>query len=160
MDFAGNVLTLIVPSDNPANIETPADLARPSIKVVAAGDEVPITMYAEQVIANLATDPGYPAGFATAYAANVVSKEENVKAVVAKIELGEGDAAIVYATDATAAQGVRTIEIPAAANVPATYAGVVVAASTHPDEAHAFLDWLAGPDGLATLKGFGFLPPS
>lgn len=160
VDFAGNLLTVIVPSDNPARIETPADLARPGVKVVAAGDEVPITRYAERVIANLATEYGYPAGFATSYAANVVSKEENVKTVVAKIELGEGDAAIVYATDATAAQGVGTVDIPAAANVPATYAGVVVAASTHANEAHAFLDWLTGPDGRATLREFGFLPPS
>jgi molybdate transport system substrate-binding protein len=160
VDFAGNLLTIIVPSDNPAGIEAPADLGRPGVKVVAAGDEVPVTRYAELVVTNLAADPGYPTGFAASYAANVVSKEENVKAVVAKIELGEGDAAIVYATDATAAEGVATIEIPAAANIPAMYAGVVVAASSHVAEAHAFLDWLAGPHGRSTLGTFGFLPPS
>ncbi len=160
VDFAGNLLTVIVPWDNPAHIETPADLALPGVKIIAAGDEVPITAYAQEAIVNLATDPGYPAGFAASYTANVVSKEENVKAVVAKIELGEGDAAIVYATDATAAQGVTTIEIPTTANVPATYAGIVVAASSNASEAHAFLDWLTGPNGRTILGEFGFLPPS
>ena len=81
-----------MPTDNPAGIKTPADLARPGVKVIAAGDEVPITKYATQLVANLAKEPGYPADFAAAYAANIVSKEDNVKAVVAKIELGEGDA--------------------------------------------------------------------
>ena len=96
------------------------------MKIIAAGDEVPITKYATQVVDNLAREPGYPADFAAAYAANVVSREDNVKAVVAKIELGEGDAAIVYVTDAKASTKVATVDIPAGANVPATYAGVVV----------------------------------
>lgn len=160
VDFAGNLLTVIVPADNPARIITPADLARTGVKVVGAGDAVPITKYAQEAVANMGGLPGYPTAFADAYAANVVSKEENVKAVVAKIELGEGDAAIVYVTDARVAANVTTIEIPDTANVPATYAGVVLKASTHSSAARAFLDWLAGPNGAAILATFGFLPPS
>ena len=68
-------------------------------------------------MAKLAAQPGYPAGFVAAYDANVVSKEDNVKAVVAKIELGEGDAAIVYVTDAKASTKVRISQDPAAANI-------------------------------------------
>jgi molybdate transport system substrate-binding protein len=160
VSFAGNVLTVIVPTANPAAITTPADLAESGVKVIAAGDDVPITKYANQVVANLATLSGYPAGFAAAYAANVASKEDNVKAVVAKIELGEGDAGIVYATDAKASTKVMSVAIPDAANVGATYAGVVVAASTHRMTAHAFLDWVAGADGQKILAGFGFGPPA
>ena len=160
VSFAGNVLTIVVPTANPAGIATPADLAKSGVKVIAAGDDVPITKYATQVVTNLAKLPGYPAGFAAAYAANVASKEDNVKAIVAKIELGEGDAGIVYATDAKASTKVTTIAIPDAANVPATYAGVVVAASTHRATAHAFLDWVAGADGQKILAGFGFGPPA
>jgi molybdate transport system substrate-binding protein len=80
--------------------------------------------------------------------------------VVAKIELGEGDAGIVYVTDAKASTKVTTIDVPASANVPATYAGVVVKASKNVAAAKAFLDWFAGPDGQAILSGLGFLPPS
>jgi len=160
IDFAGNLLTVIVPAANPAGIATPADLANAGTKVIAAGADVPITKYATQVVTELATQPGYPAGFVAGYDANVVSREDNVNAVVAKVELGEGDAAIVYVTDAKASTKVKTIEIPAAANVPATYAGLVVKASRHAAAAHAFLTWLAGPDGQKVLAGFGFLPPS
>jgi len=115
-------------------------------------------MYATQLVDGLAREPGYPAGFAAAYAANIVSKEDNVKAVVAKIELGEGDAGIVYVTDAAASTGIKTIDVPDAANVRATYAGIVVKASSHRDAAKAFLDWFAGPDGQRILSSFGFLP--
>ena len=158
--FAGNLLTVIVPMANPAGIQTPADLAKPGIKVIAAGDTVPITKYATQLVANLAKQPGYPADFAARYTANVVSKEENVAAVVAKIELGEGDAGIVYVTDAKTSTKVTTVAVPDAANVPATYGGVVVKASPNLAAAQAFLAWLAGPDGQAILASFGFLPPA
>ena len=86
---------------------------RPGVKVIAAGDEVPITKYATQLVGNLAKESGYPADFAAKYAANIASKEDNVKAVVAKIELGEGDAGIVYVTDAKASdQGRRPSTCP------------------------------------------------
>ncbi len=68
--------------------------------MIAAGDSVPITKYAKQLVANLAKEAGYPTDFVAGYTRNVVSKEDNVAAVLAKIALGEGDAAIVYATDA------------------------------------------------------------
>jgi molybdate transport system substrate-binding protein len=157
--FARNELTIVVPISNPAGIRTPADLAKPGIKVIAAGDAVPITTYANRLVANLATVSGYPADFAAAYAANGASKEDNVKAVVAKIELGEGDAGIVYVTDARASTKVTTIDVADSVNVPATYSGVVVKASAHVDAAEAFLAWFAGPDGQAIRAGFGFLPP-
>ncbi len=158
VDFARNRLTIIVPADDPAGIAGPADLARSGIKIIAAGDGVPITAYARAVVGNLATLPGYPPDFATSYASNVVSREENVKAIVAKIELGEGDAALVYVTDAMASSGVKAVEIPPEANMQATYAGVVIEASPHPVQAHAFLAWLTGPDGSAILRSFGFQP--
>ena len=160
VNFAGNELAVVVPAGNPGSIASPADLARPGVKVIAAGDAVPITGYAEQLVASLATVPGYPSGFAAAYAANIVSREDNVKAVVAKLELGEGDAGIVYRTDAVASKKVATVAIPDPANVTALYAGVVVKASTHAIAAAAFLGWLAGPDGRAILATYGFLAPS
>jgi molybdate transport system substrate-binding protein len=158
--FAGNKLTIIVPTANPAGITTPADLAKSGVKVIAAGDAVPITKYATLLVANLAKEAGYPADFVAAYTTNIASKEDNVGAVVAKIELGEGDAGIVYVTDAKTSSKVTTIDVPATANVPATYAGVVVKASANVAAAHAFLTWFAGADGQAILGTFGFLPPS
>jgi molybdate transport system substrate-binding protein len=155
--FARNRLTVVVPAGNPAGLERPVDLGRPGVKVVAAGDRVPITTYANQLVANLARQAGYPGDFAAAYGANIVSREDNVAAVISKIELGEGDAAIVYVTDAKASSRVQVIPIPDGANVQATYGGVVVRASASPAAARAFLSWLAGPGGQAVLASFGFL---
>jgi molybdate transport system substrate-binding protein len=156
--FATNALTIIVPAGNPASIASPKDLARPGVKVIGAGPEVPITKYGAQLVENLAALPGYAAGFAAAYTGNIVSREDNVKAIVAKVELGEGDAGIVYLTDARTSTKLETVDVPEAANVPATYAGVVVKTAPDPAAAQAFLDWFAGPEGEAILATFGFLP--
>ncbi len=156
--FAGNKLTVIVPTANTAGITSPKDLAKTGIKVIAAGDDVPITKYATQLVGNLAKEAGYPADFVAKYTANIASKEDNVKAVVAKVELGEGDAGIVYVTDAKASDKVTTVDVPDSANVPATYAGVVIKASPHVDAATAFQTWFDGPDGQAILAAAGFLP--
>jgi molybdate transport system substrate-binding protein len=158
--FARNELTVIVPSANPATIASPVDLAKPGVKIVAAEDSAPISKYAMQLVDNLAKQAGYPADFATAYAANVVSREDNVAAVVTKVELGEGDAGIVYVTDARASGKVKTIGVPDAANVPVTYGTVVVKASTAGSSADALLRWLTGTDGQAIFASFGFLPPT
>jgi molybdate transport system substrate-binding protein len=157
--FARNLLTVIVPTANPGTITTPADLAKTGIKVIAAGDDVPITKYANTLVANLAKQPGYPADYAARYTANIASKEDNVAAVRSKIELGEGDGAIVYVTDAKGSTKVSNIPVPDDANVPATYAGMVVKSSKQPDAAQAFLTWFAGPDGQAILASAGFLAP-
>jgi len=158
-DFATNHLVIVVPTANPAGIASPADLAKPGVRIVAAGPDVPITRYAEQVISNLAAQAGAPAGYADAVHANIVSREDNVAQVLSKIELGEGDAGIVYVSDATSATGVTAIQIPAAVNVLATYGAVEVAATTVPDGAAAFLGYLLGPEAQAILAQFGFLPP-
>ena len=154
-----NRLTIIVPTANPAGINVAGDLARPGVKIVAAADTVPITDYANELVAKLAALPGSPSGFAASYAANVVSREDDVKAVVAKIELGEGDAAIVYATDAAASDAVTTIAIPPEAEVIAQYAGAVVGRSAHLDDARAFLDWLNGTEAQEIFGSFGFRSP-
>jgi molybdate transport system substrate-binding protein len=159
VDFAGNSLALVVPSANQAGIQSPADLATDGVQVIAAGPEVPITEYVAEVIANLAALPDYPDGFAEAYAANVVSEEENVRAVLGKIELNEGDAGFVYQTDALASDDVAAIEIPEEANTNALYAGCVIADSDHLEQAEAFLAWLAGAEGQAILGEFGFVAP-
>ena len=90
--------------------------------------------------------------------ANVVSHESNVRAVLAKVSLGEADAGVVYATDAAAAKGkVRAIEIPVRWNAGTEYALGIVAASRRPAKARAFVDFaLADHQGRAILARHGF----
>jgi molybdate transport system substrate-binding protein len=148
---------MIVPGPNPAGIATPADLARPGVKVIAAGDDVPITKYANKLVSNLATLPDYGQAFADGYAANICSKEDNVGAVVSKVALGEGDAAIVYVTDANGT-GLTTIDVPGAANVLATYGGVAIKTSPAGALDAEFLNWLR-TTGSLTLVAHGFGTP-
>lgn len=155
--FAGNGLAIVVPNDDRSPVRTPADLAADGVELIAAGTEVPITVYADELIGRLGALPGYPDDFADRCAANIVSREDNVKAVIAKVELGEGDAGIVYRTDALASSKVDTVELPAGVEIVVTYAGVAIAGSPAIEEARSFLDWLVGPDGQAILASAGFV---
>lgn len=157
--FAVNTIAIVVPADNRAAISRPSDLALPDVRIIAAGQEVPLTAYADDVIANLASLEPDAVAWTAAVRGNVVSREDNAAAVLARIELGEGDAALVYTTDAAAADGILTIDVPADANVRATYAGIVPSTTVQPAAAGAFLDWVVGPQGQAVLGRLGFIEP-
>jgi molybdate transport system substrate-binding protein len=158
--FAQNRLAVVVPTDNPADLATAADLANDGVKLVLAQAAVPVGQYARQSICLMGADTAtYGESFVDRVAVNVVSEEDNVKAVLAKVQLGEADAGIVYTTDVTAdvAEDVDLIEIPSAVNVIATYpiAGVT---GGNAELARAFIDYVLGPDGQAALHAFGFEP--
>ena len=157
--FARNLPVIVVPADNRASIATPKDLAKPGTKIVLAGPEVPIGAYARQIVDKLAADASYGAAFKDATLKNVVSNEANVRAVLTKIELGEADAGVVYKTDAlVSGTKVKTIAVPDAANVIATYPIAVVKASKSADAAAAFVKFVTGAEGQAALKAAGFDP--
>jgi molybdate transport system substrate-binding protein len=151
-DFARNRLVLITPADNPAGIDGLGGLAAPGVKLVLAAEDVPVGGYAREVLSN--------AAISDAAAANVVSNEEDVKAVVQKVLLGEADAGIVYVTDLTdeTEPQLNAIEIPDDVNVIATYPIGVIAGSPNADIAQSFIDHVLG-DGQETLRAHNFLAP-
>lgn len=158
--FTQNRLAIVVPADNPAGVQTMADLAKDGLKLVLALPEVPVGQYARQSICAAGGDTAtYGEGFVEKVADNVVSEEDNVRAVLSKVQLGEADAGIVYTTDISAdvATDVQKIEIPAAVNAIARYP---IAAVKGGDAAlaRAFIDYVLGPEGQATLRQFGFEP--
>jgi molybdate transport system substrate-binding protein len=158
--FASTELAVIVPASNPAGLVDPFGLADPGVKVIAAGENVPITGYATRLLENLEAYRGAQADLIPSYERNVVSREDNVKGIVAKVELGEGDGGIVYATDALAAgDKVATLPIPPGTNVRVAYGAVIPADAPAPDAATAFLAWLLGPDAQAILVSHGFAAP-
>ncbi len=158
--FVRNRLTIIVPKTNPANIQAPADLARPGVKLVLAADGVPVGTYARQALAKMAADPAFGRDFARRALANVVSNEADVKAVVAKVQLGEADAGIVYTSDVTQAiaPDLYKVAIPDAYNVIADYPVAITKEAKRPDAAQAFIDFLLSPNGQAILALNGFTP--
>lgn len=153
-DFAQNQLVIITPPDDPAGIGSIADVAEPGVQLVLAAEGVPVGDYARQVLEN--------AGITKAAAANVVSNEQDDATVVAKIASGEADAGIVYVSDVTetVAPTVRAVAIPDDVNVIATYPIAVVEGSRGADLARAFVRYVSGQEGQATLRSFGFLPPA
>jgi molybdate transport system substrate-binding protein len=150
-DFARNELTIVVPADNPAGIESLDDLAEGGVQLVIAAEGVPAGDYAREIFAN--------AGIADAAMANVVSNAEDVRAVVTAVASGEADAGVVYVTDVTedVADEVSSVAIPDDVNVIATYPIAVVASSEEADLAQGFVDLVLG-DGQQTLAEYGFLP--
>jgi molybdate transport system substrate-binding protein len=156
--FSTNSLLVILPSSNPANIQTLQDLARPGIKLVLCDTTVPCGKYARQVLANLDKDPAFSPSFSTHVLANLVSNETDVKQAVAKVQLGEADAGIVYVSDSIAAPGLKTIQFPTSDNVIATYPIAALKGAPLPDVAASFIDYVLSSDGQAILKKWGFIP--
>jgi molybdate transport system substrate-binding protein len=151
--FARNLIVAVVPAGE-AKVRSLPDLGRPGTRVVLAGPAVPGGRYAAQALRRLDAEGGLGAGFGTRVLANVVSEETNVRAVLAKVVLGEADAGLVYATDASSARGrVRVIDLPV--EVVAEYPIGVLAGSRSPAAA-AFVDLVTGERGRAILRRHGF----
>lgn len=158
--FARNRLVVIVPRTNPGRIGSLRDLARGGLKLVLGADAVPVGRYARVALRQLGADPALGPDYASRVLRNVVSEDENVKSVVGKVQLGEADAGIVYASDVTpaAARFVRAIEIPTAANVIATYPIAVLRGAPRPEDARAFVALVRSDEGQRVLAKWKFLP--
>jgi molybdate transport system substrate-binding protein len=159
LPFAHNRLAIVTPASNPAAIESAADLGDEGILLVLAQPEVPAGRYARESVCLMATDTAtYGAGFVERVAGNVVSEEEDVRDVLAKVALGEADAGVVYVSDAVAAgDQVYVVDIPDSVNVIATYPVAILAGG---DEAlgYAFVSYLLSEEGQALLERYGFQP--
>lgn len=157
--FVKNRLVLIVPADNPANLQSLRDLANPGIKLIVAAPEVPVREYTDTMLQKLADDPGYGETYRTAVIANIVSEEDNVRQVSAKVALGEADAGIIYLSDVTPdiSELVFALPIPDKLNTIATYPIATTEDSVNPQLAQAFVDFVLSDAGQDTLVKWGFI---
>ena len=147
--FATNKLIVIVPSSNPAGIRSVYDLRRKSVKVIVGTPTVPVGAYTRQILDSL--------GITQAVMDNVVDQEPDVKGIVAKIALGEGDAGFVYKTDARpAGRKVKSILIPSWAQPPIRYEIGIVRKSSHRAAAAAFIRRVTSLRGRRLLVTAGF----
>jgi len=146
--FARNRLEIAVEKGNPKKIKSLADLQKSGLVVVLCADQVPCGKYAAQSLAM--------AGVTI----NPSSKEENAKATLSKVSIGEADASIVYVTDVKASKGTTSgVKIADKQNVIATYPMGVVKESQNATAAKAWVQYVTSKDGQKTLRKFGFLPP-
>jgi len=156
--FLTNELVVVLPPKNPANVQTLIGLSKPGLKLVLAADTVPAGKYARQVLDNMSKDPSFGSDFKTRVLANVVSNENDVKQVLAKVQLGEADAGIVYISDAVAAPELKNIGIPTKFNVIAKYPIAALTRASNTDFAGQFIDYVLSSDGQTIFKKWGFTP--
>lgn len=148
VDFATNLLEIAVPAGNPGGVTGLDDLSDDGLLVALCAEEVPCGRFAREALAGSGVEPA------------IDSNEEDVRALLTKLEAGEVDVGIVYRTDVTAAgDAVEGIAIPDEQNVTATYPIAVADEATNAEGGRAFIDFVLSDDGLSTLTEAGFGPP-
>lgn len=146
--FTTNFAEIVVAPGNPEGITGVADLVDSDLVVVQCAPEVPCGAYAARVFEN--------AGVTV----TPKSWEENVKAVVTKVTLGEADAGIVYATDVLAAgDDAEGVEVPTDINVVAEYPIAVTSEAPNAEGGEAFVEFVTGEQGQEILESYGFVAP-
>jgi len=144
VNFATNIMQIATPAGNPANVSSISDLAKSSIKVAICAAQVPCGVDAVALFAN------------ASITITPVTREPDVKSVLAKVIADEVDAGVVYVTDVlVSGDKVTGVKIPTDVNVTSTYPIAALAESTNPFAAQ-FAAFVAGPEGQAILAKYGF----
>ena len=146
--FVKNQLVIAVPKGNPEGVQGLSDLARPDMKVALCAPQVPCGAAARKALesAGVSLTP--------------VTLEQDVKAALSKVTLGEVDAGLVYRTDAKAAAAdVDAIEFPQSASAINDYPIVVVKDAPNMAGAEAFVAYVLSDKGTAVLTQAGFQAP-
>ncbi|HSU79822.1 MAG TPA: molybdate ABC transporter substrate-binding protein [Candidatus Angelobacter sp.] len=155
---SNNHEVIIVPKNNPAHISSIEDLATKKPKLIIGVDNVPIGQYTRQIFKKVASDKGND--FENKVMGNVVSTETNVKQILEKIALGEGDAGIVYVTDVTKSyqDKLTIIPIPQTYNLTSTNYIAVPIHAPHKKQAEAFLKYILSSNGQDVFRQFHYDP--
>jgi molybdate transport system substrate-binding protein len=137
--FAGNTLVIVVASGNPKHVRDLADLT--DLDVILADPSVPVGKYSVRALrdAGVTMKPK--------------SLELEARSVLTKVELGEADAGIVYATDAALA-GDRVTAVTIAHSPTASYAVAPVTVN-----GRLFAELVTSAQGAQILQRYGFVPP-
>ena len=156
--FARNREVIMVPKNNPANIESMRDLARPGIKLVLAEDGVPAADYALEILGKANAE--YGSNFKRDVLSNVVSREADVRASVSRVALGDADATFGYASDYTPdiRDQVRVIRVPPDLNIIATYPVAALKDAKSPELAREWVDLVTSDEGQRVLERWNFEP--
>ena len=146
--FVTNTLEIAVPAGNPGGVSGLEAFANPDLSIAICAVEVPCGAASKTVFdgAGIVAAPD--------------TLEQDVKAVLTKVELGEVDAGLVYRTDVLAAGNeVEGIEFPGASTAVGKYPIAQLAASTNKDVAAAFVAYVLSPAGKQIRHRAGFGTP-
>jgi molybdate transport system substrate-binding protein len=146
--FVKNTLEIAVPKGNPGKITGIKDFADASKKIAICAVQVPCGAAADKVFK------------AIGITAQPDSLEQDVKAALTKVSLGEVDAALVYKTDVQAAKDkVEGIEFPESSKAVNEYPIATLSKAPNPDGAKAFVDYVLSDKGKSVLTAAGFDAP-
>lgn len=149
-DVLGNRLVVVVPADE-TDVPTDVDDLRGIGRLALAGASVPAGKYARASLSSL--------GLFDALSANIV-EGDNVRTALAWVAKGEADAAVVYATDASAEPRVKVVlELPAASHPAIVYPIAGLAQSKHADAVRRFVDHVRADAAQASFREAGFAAP-
>jgi molybdate transport system substrate-binding protein len=145
--FAKNTLVVVVPKGNPAGVTTLADLADPGVTVILCAPEVPCGAASHTLLEN------------EGVTLTPASEEQNVTAVLTKVQNDEADAGLVYKTDAATSDQVESFTPAGADQVVNSYPIAVLKDAPDRAAAQAFVDFITGAAGQKILASFGFDTP-
>jgi molybdate transport system substrate-binding protein len=156
--FVKNREVIMVPKDNPANIESLQDLTKPDIKLVLAQKDVPAADYAVEILGKANAE--YGEDFEKDVLSNVVSREADVRASVNRVVVGDADATFGYASDYTPdiRDRVKVVPIRPNLNIIATYPIASLKDAKEPDLAKKWVDLVTSKEGQRVLEKWNFEP--
>ncbi len=160
-ELARSWQAIIVPKDNPAGIENLSDLAKPGIKIVMGSKDLPINEVTMQILNKTANDTAFGPDFKQKVLSNVISQETNINFIVAKVALGEADAAFAHKSEVSSeyAAKVAFIDIPEKYNVKSEFTIGVLSESEQPEQAKKFLEMVKSDKGKEILANNGYEIP-
>ncbi len=156
--FVKNREIIMVPKDNPANIDRFRDVAKPDAKLVLAGKDVPAADYALEILGKAKGE--YGADFEMDVLSNVVSRESDVRASVNRVVVGDADATFGYASDYTPdiRDKVKVVQIPPDLNIVATYPIAALEDAKSPGLAKKWVELVTSEEGQRMLQKWNFEP--
>lgn len=156
--FIANRLLVIANPHSP--VVRLLDLSKAGVKIVLASQETPAGKYSQQLLDKLSTPNNLGVSYKEQVLKNVVSYENTIRSVMAKVELGEADAGIVYQSDVypSSIGKVRQILIPDSLNITAVYYYGILNTTSRQEEARKFVELLLSEKGQNIFQGCGFLP--
>ena len=156
--FVKNREIIMVPNDNPANIQSFQDVANPGVRLVLAQRDVPAADYALQILDK--ANARYGDNFEKQVLSNVVSRESDVRASVNRVVVGDADATFGYASDYTIdiRDRVMVVPIPPDLNIIATYPIAALKGAKDPELAKKWIELVTSKEGQHVLQKWNFEP--
>ena len=156
--FVKNREVIMVPKDNPANIRTLQDVAKPGVRLVLAQEDVPAADYALEILSK--ANNTYGGSFKQDVLSNIISREADVRASVNRVVVADADATFGYASDFTPdiRARVQLIEIPKDLNIVATYPIAAMKDAKSPQLAQQWVELVLSEEGQRVFKKWGFEP--